>query len=184
MFERNEAHRHYIRTKDIYQDFNQHLYEKLWDEIDNYQVFDIVYVNGHPIGMGGINTHYYNEGVARVLDRVYHFHRGIDGLRSGKKRVSEHLLKKQVDWCADNNIHTVFMSMEPKGNMERWQKYIGNKLNERFDMDFKFQDKYLYNVCKPLDSNCNEATSCWQSITVYKMTDNNSFHLPAIPVNE
>lgn len=167
-------------TKDIYQDFNQHLYDELWDNIDKYEIFNMLYINGHPIGMAGINTHYYQPGVARVLDRAYHFHRSIDGLKNLAKRISYHLLPYQVSWCRDNNMDIAFMSMEPKGNMKRWQRLIGDRLNKEFDMNFKYQDGFLFNVCAPLGEYCNNDDSCWQGITVYKMSNNNDFCLPAI----
>ena len=53
--ERNIAHKSFVETVDIYQDENRQVYEKLFDELELYPVFDMMYMNDAPFGMTGIN---------------------------------------------------------------------------------------------------------------------------------
>lgn len=167
---RNVAYKHYIEVADIYQDHNKHLYDELWDRLDEYSAFYIAYRDNTPIGMGGVNEFYWKQdGVARVMDRAFQFERS-NNFRG--TRVTEHILKPQMDWCAENGIHTAFMSMQDPRRLSFYQKYYVDKLDYKFELQ-----PHLYNVCRQTDYiNCEE--TCWQAITVCYLTDNRSFILP------
>jgi hypothetical protein len=168
--ERNRAYKHYVEYADIYQDKNRHLYDKLWDRLDEYSMFLIAYEDDIPLGMGGVNTFYWKQsGVARVMDRAFQFKRSMNFTTM----ISSHILKPQIDWCIDNNIHTVFMSMESRRRMEFYQRYYVDK---KIDYNFELQP-HLYNVCGQTEYiNCDD--SCWQPITVCYLSDDRSFILP------
>ena len=138
--ERNRAYKHYVEHADIYQDKNRHLYDNLWDRLDEYSIFLIAYDGNTPLGMGGVNTFYWKQsGVARVMDRAFQFERASNF----KNRVTQYILKPQIDWCIVNDIHTVFMCMEERRRLEFYQRYYLDKI----DYDFELQP-HVYNVYK------------------------------------
>lgn len=168
--ERNRAYKHYVEYADIYQDENKHLYDTLWDRLDEYSMFLIAYNDNTPLGMGGVNEFYWKQnGIARVMDRAFQFERSNNFRNS---RVTEHILKPQIDWCINNDIHTVFMSMEERRRLEFYQRYYLDKI----DYDFEIQP-HAYNVCRQTEYiNCDD--SCWQYITVCYLSEDRSFVLP------
>jgi len=170
MVERNRAYKHYVEYTDIYQDENKHLYDTLWDRLDEYSMFLIAYNDNTPLGMGGVNEFYWKQnGIARVMDRAFQFERSNNFRNS---RVTEHILKPQIDWCINNDIHTVFMSMEERRRLEFYQRYYLDSI----DYDFKIQP-HAYNVCRQTEYiNCDG--SCWQYITVCYLATDRSFVLP------
>ena len=167
--ERNRAYKHYVEYADIYQDENKHLYDILWDRLDEYSMFLIAYDDDTPIGMAGVNDFYWKQsGVARVMDRAFQFRRKP----SFSTMISQYLLAPQINWCIENNIHTVFMSMEKRRRMEFYQRRHLDKI----DYDFELQP-HVYNVCRQTEYvNCDD--SCWQPITVCYLSDDRSFVLP------
>lgn len=167
--ERNRAYKHYVEYADIYQDKNKHLYDTLWDRLDEYSMFLIAYDDGTPIGMAGVNDFYWKQsGVARVMDRAFQFRRKPNF----STMISQHLLTPQINWCIENNIHTVFMSMEKRRRMEFYQRRHLDKI----DYDFELQP-HVYNVCRQTEYiNCED--SCWQPITVCYLSTDRSFVLP------
>lgn len=178
-FERNEAYRHFIRTKDIYQDKNLKNYEELWDRLDEYEDFHIVYVKGEPLGMAGINDFYWKQkGVARILDRLYQFQRTDFNRSNMDKRISHYILEKQIDICRRKGIHTMFMSLSTHKRTALYQKHILDPMQKKLGLDpgFKLQP-HLYNVCRQTEKViCDEP--CWQGITVYFTGKDHTFMLP------
>ena len=79
----DKAFSYYIKSRDIYQDQNHRNYDELWDRIDEYEHFHLVYKNDAPLGMSGINDFYWKQkGVARIMDRAYQFQRFDTGFRN------------------------------------------------------------------------------------------------------
>ena len=168
---RNIAFKHYVSFRDIYLDKNHKLYDELWDNLDKYPLFLISYEDNKPVGMAGVNDFYWKQdGVARVMDRAFGFERKI----TDQGRTSKFILKHQIDFCLNNGIHTMFMSIEKERRMKLYQKHILEKNFPQYD--FKLQP-YRYNVCNQTEYvNCEDG--CWQSISVYHATDNRDFVLP------
>lgn len=167
--ERNRAYKHYVSVSDIYQDKNRKLYDELWDRLHEYPLFLIAYNDDAPIGMGGVNDFYWKQSnVARIMDRAYQFQRNL----RFANRVTQYILKPQIDFCLENGIHTMFMSFEEERRMQQYQKHYLDKLEYPFELQ-----PHRYNVCRQTE-NINCAESCWQGISVYHATDDRSFILP------
>ena len=166
---RNIAFKHYLSFRDIYLDKNHKLYDELWDNLARYPMFLISYENDIPRGMGGVNDFYWKQtGVARVMDRAFNFQRTMTSFGS----TSKYILQPQINFCLENGIHTMFMSVEEERRIKVFQKHW---LDKHFPQ-FKLQP-YRYNVCPQTEYiNCDD--SCWQSITVYHATENRDFVLP------
>lgn len=166
---RNIAFKHYINFRDIYLDKNHKLYDELWDNLNNYPMFLISYENDKPVGMAGVNDFYWKQdGVARVMDRAFNFERTM----SSFGRTSKFILQPQIDYCLNNGIHTMFMSIELERRMRVFQRHWLDKHHPQFKMM-----PHRYNVCPQTEYvNCDD--SCWQSITVYHATENRDFILP------
>lgn len=171
IYYRNIAHKLFLNTVDIYQDKNRQIYERLFDELDNYPVFDMLYFDDNPIGMSGVNDFYWSQsGVARVGERAFIFNRNFVNFRKKENHIATHLLPKQLDYCIENKIHTVFVSMEDERRMKFVQRIVYS------DFDFNMMP-YQYNVC-PQKDYIREDCSCWQYISVKYLTENREFFLP------
>ena len=166
---RNVAFKHYVSFRDIYLDKNHKLYDELWDNLDRYPMFLMSYENDKPVGMAGINDFYWKQdGVARVMDRAFNFERTMTSFG----RTSKYILQPQIDFCLENGIHTMFMSVEQERRMKVFQTHWVDKHYPQFKLQ-----PYRYNVCNQTEYvNCEDG--CWQSISVYHATDNRDFVLP------
>lgn len=170
--ERNIAHKSFVETVDIYQDENRQVYEKLFDELELYPVFDMMYMNDAPFGMTGINDFNWKQpGVARVISRAFTFHpRKFTNYRDKSTYLATYMLPKQLEWCEENNIHTAFVSMIKRRRLQFVQNIIYK------DYGFEFMP-HQYNVCPQKECLITDE-SCWQTISVKYLTDDRSFVLP------
>ena len=175
----DKAFSYYIKSRDIYQDQNHRNYDELWDRIDEYERFHLVYKNDAPLGMSGINDFYWKQkGVARIMDRAYQFQRFDTGFRNVSNRISWYLIEEQIKICEDKNIDTMFMSVSTFKRVHAYQKIIVNRINKKLNLDPGFvAQPHLYNVCRQTENiNCEDG--CWQGITVYHKNKNKSLVLP------
>lgn len=168
---RNIAHKLFRDTIDIYQDKNADMYEKLFDELDRYPVFNLLYIDNTAIGMSGVNDFYWSQpGVARVGERAFTFNRNFANFRKKENHIATYLYPIQLEYCKSNNIHTVFVSMEDQRRMN----FVHNLVYK--DYGFKIMP-YVYNVCPQKKCIVDDKT-CWQYISVNHLTENRSFFLP------
>lgn len=171
IYQRDIAYELFRKTVDIYQDENADIYEKLFDNLDKYPIFDMLYIDDIPIGMSGINDFYWSQkGIARIGERAFMFERNFANFRNKSKHIATHLLPKQLNYCKENSIHTVFVSMEDKRRMSFVQKLV------YADYGFELMP-HSYNVC-PQKECIIDDESCWQYISVKYLTDDRSFILP------
>ena len=166
--------------------FNANNYKNLADRLDEYECFNVVLKKGRPVAISGLyNGNIYPANTARILDRTYYY----DWNKSGgmfspwKKDLrynSFYVIPYQMKIAEKHGFDSVFISIQNLKKRRALEMMTDRQPDYKFEM---LPD--LYNTCKcSADNSPNPAQVCWQNISIYYITDNHSFDLPKISIEE
>lgn len=159
-------------------------YENFGARIKNYKGFYVVKEDDTYLAMSGIyQGDHWDKDLARIGDRNYYFPiarsktLGFKAANGYTAYNSDYLVPTQKQWCLENGITNIFLSIQEinrRPALQKMLKYQKSKGNFDFamlkDMYYTCNEKYNPDVYNP---------KCWQSVISYKGKDIN---LPKRPI--
>lgn len=161
-------------------------YETLEARLSEYECFNVVVEEGRMVAISGLyNGGMYPENTARILDRTYYYNWDKNGgmfspYKKDLRYNSFYVIPYQMKVAEERGFDSVFISMQNPKKRRALEMMTSRQPDYAFQM---LPD--LYNTCRCLkDGSANQAQVCWQSISIYYITENKKFDLPSITIQE
>ena len=162
---------------------NSKNYVDLESRLYEYECFTVLVENDKLLAISGLyNNGEYPNNTARILDRTYYYDWNKDGgmfspYRKDLRYNSFYVIPYQMNVAKVRGFDSVFISMQnPK-------KRRALEMMTRRQPEYKFEMlPDLYNTLPISNPEGNER--CWQNISVHYITNNKSFDLPSITIEE
>lgn len=161
-------------------------YETLESRLKEYECFNVVVEDDRLVAISGLyNGGIYPDYTARILDRTYYYDWDKNGgmFSPWKKDLrynSFYVIPYQMNVAKERGFESVFISMQNPKKRRALEMMTKRQPTYKFEV---LPD--LYNTCKCLkNGGANPSQVCWQSISIYYITDNKRFDLPKITIDE
>lgn len=160
---------------------NSKNYVDLESRLYEYECFTVLVEDDKLLAISGLyNGGQYPNNTARILDRTYYYDWNRDGgmfspYRKDLRYNSFYVIPYQMNVAKVRGFDSVFISMQnPK-------KRRALEMMTRRQPEYKFEMlPDLYNTCK----DHKESPRCWQSISIYYITENQEFNLPRMSIEK